>query len=92
MDSLHREEVTAEINRAGALIICAVPLEPGTILQITNLTSSVTAPFEVRRRGGESQGQYELGVQLRESLDFWGDHYDPDTEEARPIPNQKQQP
>lgn len=76
---------TNVINRAGALIICAVPIEPGTILQITNLVSQKVAPFEVIRRGGEWQGQYELGVQLREDVDFWGETYDPDAEDPEPV-------
>ena len=70
---------TAVINRGGALIVCAVPIEPGTILQITNLVSQQVATFEVIRRGGEEQGQYKLGVQLRDDVDFWGAMYDPDT-------------
>jgi hypothetical protein len=37
------------------------------------------ATFEVIRRGGEEQGQYKLGVQLRDDVDFWGAMYDPDT-------------
>jgi two-component sensor histidine kinase len=72
---------TAVINRRGALIICAAPVEPGTRLQITNLVTQETAPFEVVRRGDAEEGQYKLGVELIEELDFWGAMYDPDLDE-----------
>jgi hypothetical protein len=73
---------TADINRRGALIVCAVPIEPGTTLQIANLETRKSAAFEVVRRSDEDQGQYKLGVKLLEELDFWGPLYDPDQSDA----------
>jgi len=72
---------TAVINRRGALIICAAPIDAGTTLQITNLVTQRTEAFEVVRRGDEEEGQYKLGVELIEDVDFWGASYDPEIDE-----------
>jgi len=69
---------TAVINREGALIICAVPVAPGTALMITSLASDRTAPFEVVRCSEADQGLYKIGVELRQVEDFWGVAYDAD--------------
>jgi len=68
---------TAVINQRGALIVCAVPFEPGATLQITNLATRKSAAFEVVGRSDEEQGQYKLGVKLLGELDFWGPLYEP---------------
>jgi signal transduction histidine kinase len=68
---------TALVNRDGAMIVCTIPVPVGTSLQVTNLTTSETAGFEVVSSEGPEAGLHRIGIQLSVEGDFWGAAYDP---------------
>lgn len=72
--------LTAVINLHGALILSPVLFSSGTILEIKNPRTELTAQARVVWSGGEDgSGIYKLGVEFEKAApDFWGDDYNPE--------------
>jgi hypothetical protein len=74
---------TLVVNRSGGLIVVSHPLQPGTVINITNLSSQISCSFQVVTRAARSlSGTPEWGVKcLEPELEIWGVHFPTRTEE-----------
>jgi hypothetical protein len=74
---------TLVVNRCGGLIIVSHPLQPGTVLKITNLKNRASCSFQVVTRASRSlSGNPEWGVKsLEPDVEIWGVHFPARTEE-----------
>jgi hypothetical protein len=68
---------TLVVNRHGALIAVAHPIQPGAVLKITNIKSHIFCSFVVvMRAAGSLSGTPEWGVKsLRPEIEIWGVHF-----------------
>ncbi|MFB3922855.1 MAG: PilZ domain-containing protein [Terriglobia bacterium] len=75
---------TLNVNRHGAAITLVTPVRVNTVLTITNLTSSISAPFTVVNRVEKSTtGVPEWGVEsLGLDANFWGISFPDDSPNA----------
>jgi hypothetical protein len=74
---------TLVVNRFGGLIIAAHPLEPGSVIKITNLKNRASCSFQVVTRASRSlSGTPEWGVKsLEPDVEIWGVYFPTRAEE-----------
>jgi hypothetical protein len=74
---------TLIVNRSGGLIVVSHLLQPGAVIQITNLRNKISCSFQVVVRAAKSfSGTPEWGVKcLEPEAEIWGVHFPTRTEE-----------
>jgi hypothetical protein len=76
--------LTAVINLHGALILSSVNWPSGSDLRIKNPETKLEVRARIVWSGSQDPtGSYKLGVEFQASSpEFWGERYDPHSEEA----------